>query len=287
MLTIDLQAVKLSPLTKAGAFYYKTKLCSHNLTIYNVASHQCTNYWFNETQADLTAPTFVSCLIDYLKEHCLEKPLPVTIYSDGCTYQNRNVIMANALLHFSVQYNIQIEQKFLEKGHTTMECDSVHACIERKLKNRDIFLPADYVVATKEARKKPFPYDVKYLNHDFVKDYTAKNLQYYDSIRPGKKAGDPVVTDIVCLKYNNLENGIEYKIRYEEDYQQLPRRPTKVNIEAEPLSLRQTPISIPLPKWKHLQGLKSVIPADYHSFYDNLPYLTVDNNKKTKKSRNI
>lgn len=36
-----------------------------------------------------------------------------------------------------------------------MECDSVHSSIERKLKNREIHLPSDYVTITKEARKEP------------------------------------------------------------------------------------------------------------------------------------
>lgn len=36
-----------------------------------------------------------------------------------------------------------------------MECDSVHSSIERKLKNREIHLPSDYVPITKEARKEP------------------------------------------------------------------------------------------------------------------------------------
>ena len=47
VLTMDLQAVKLAPMTKAGAFSYKTELCSHNFTVYNVATHHCTNFWWN------------------------------------------------------------------------------------------------------------------------------------------------------------------------------------------------------------------------------------------------
>lgn len=37
-----------------------------------------------------------------------------------------------------------------------MECDSVHSSIERKLKNREIHLPSDYVTITKEAEPKQF-----------------------------------------------------------------------------------------------------------------------------------
>jgi len=68
-------------------------------------------------------------------------------------YQNRNSIMSNALLEFSKFKNITIEQKFLIKGHTQMECDGIHSLIERKLKNKNIFLPSDYVRTTVEAKE--------------------------------------------------------------------------------------------------------------------------------------
>lgn len=62
--------------------------------------------------------------------------------------------------HFdqSIKNNITIEQKFLVKGHTQMPCDSIHSTIEKVLKNKEIYLPSDYLKLTKIARKKP--------NHD-------------------------------------------------------------------------------------------------------------------------
>lgn len=66
--------------------------------------------------------------------------------------------MANALLNFSMKNDIPVYQKYLEVGHTQMECDSVHALIERKLRNRQIYLPSDYVRISREARKK-MPYE--------------------------------------------------------------------------------------------------------------------------------
>ena len=95
--------------TKASLMYYRTKLCSHNFTVYNLSSHQCTNYWFNETECDLTASTFSSCVIDYLENNCLDPKLKIVIYSDGCTHQNRNSTLSNALMHFSIKNNIEME----------------------------------------------------------------------------------------------------------------------------------------------------------------------------------
>lgn len=117
MITMDLQVVKTAPHLNATAIYFKTKLSSHNFTVFNVANHDCTCYWFTEVDTDLCASTFVPCIVDYLKENCLAQNLPVIIYSDGCTFQNRNAVLANALLNLSMLYNISITQKFFEKGH--------------------------------------------------------------------------------------------------------------------------------------------------------------------------
>ena len=50
-----------------------------------------------------------------------------------------------------------------------------------------------------EARKNPRPYIVKYLSHVFFLNFDGINT--LKSIRPGDKAGDPVVTDIRVLRY--------------------------------------------------------------------------------------
>lgn len=164
LLCMDLQAVKVTPTLNATKIYFKTKLGCHNFTIYNTISHQATCYWFTEVDCGLTASTFVSCITDYLEKHCLEKKVPVIIYSGGCTFQSRNNCLANALLSFAILHNMEITQNYLTKGHTQMDCDSVHACIEKKLKNREIELPSDYVKSSRKARRKPQPYEVKQLS---------------------------------------------------------------------------------------------------------------------------
>lgn len=132
--TGDTQADKLSPDINATAIYYKTRLQVHNYTIYNLVSHQCSNYWWDETQGDLSSSSFVSCIIAHFEKHCLFDTFPMTLYSDGCCYQNRNQFLSNALSNFAVKYNKIVEQKWLEKGHTQMECDSAHAKNRKQIK---------------------------------------------------------------------------------------------------------------------------------------------------------
>lgn len=70
-----------------------------------------------------------------------------------------------------------------------MEVDSIHSSIERNCKEKDIFLPTDYVRHTLNARKYPTPLNAQLLTHNFFNDY-KKNL-IYNSIRPGKTVGNP------------------------------------------------------------------------------------------------
>jgi len=105
---------------------------------------------------------------------------------------------------------------------------------------------------------------------EFFRDYAAKATLRYDSIRPGHKTGDSMVTDIRGLKYD--PNGfIYYKLDLDLEWQELPRRPKPVNPKMFP-ALYSDKLKITEKKWKDLQSLKSVLPADCHSFYDALPH---------------
>lgn len=139
--TADLQAVKLCPFLSASALYFKTKLAVHNFTVYNLGTDDVTCYWFNETKAT----TYASFFVDYLTNLLNENLKDVVIWTDGCTHahaQNKNTVVSNALLKLAMDKKVTITQKYLEKGHTQMEVDSVHSLIERKLKNIEIFLPS-------------------------------------------------------------------------------------------------------------------------------------------------
>ncbi|CAH2986745.1 unnamed protein product [Chilo suppressalis] len=271
-LTADLQAVKLCPSLSASALYFKTKLAVHNFTVYNLGTNEVTCYWFDETACDLKATTYASFFVDYLRNLLSENLKDVVIWTDGCTAQNRNAVVSNALLRLAMDKNVTITQKYLEKGHTQMEVDSVHSLVERKLQNIEIFLPSQYASLTKEARKKPFPYKVIQPDHTFFKDYSAKEYQVYDSIRPGRSSGDNCVVDLRVLKYN--ANGtIEFKKHFDEEFRPLPRRPRNIStLISEVPFLYSSRLPILESKYLHLQQLKTVIPSDCHHFYDNLPF---------------
>lgn len=266
---MDVQAVKLSPHTSTSVMYYRTKLKVHNFTVLNIGSQQCTCYWWHE--AGLDASVFTSLIIAHLEEQCTDS-LPVIFWSDGCGYQNRNNVLSNALLSYAVKHDKKVEQKYLSKGHTQMEADHIHSMIEKKLKNRDIHLPFDYVKITQKARKNPMPIDTKYLDYKFFKKYDDSALLKYSSIRPGRFKDDPTVSDLKHLLYNP-DGIIQYKIDFNDELKILPHR-TKKNTSTENVKpLYDKRLAISTRKYNDIQAMKEVLPSDVMAFYDNLEHV--------------
>lgn len=103
-------------------------------------------------------------------------------------------------------------------------------------------------------------------SHSFFQKFSG--LNFVKSIRPGNRIGDPVVTDIKALMYTP-DGEIHYKLKFYEEYLPDPRaRPEK---DSTPQA-HTSRLPIKSFKIRHLQELKSVIPQEFHSYFDNLPY---------------
>lgn len=220
--TVDVQAVLLSPLSNVSANYFRTKLITHNYTIFDLKTHDGFCYLWNEAEGGVTADNFASLLCNFLAKEVIPNKKnaesDIILYSDGCASQNRNSTLANALLNISALYSVTIIQKYLEVGHTQMEVDTMHSVIERRMRNVKINVPADYEQICRTARKKPCPYNVVYVTHNFFKNFNE--VLIYPNIRPGKKAGDPQVSDLRQLKYTP-ERKIYYKLNHSDQWTEL------------------------------------------------------------------
>ncbi|CAH1105519.1 unnamed protein product [Psylliodes chrysocephalus] len=180
---MDMQAVFLEPKSNVSALYYKIKLAVIDFTFYDLKTEDESCFVCNESEGGLTASVYASNIMNFLARGTDKHQVPYIIYSYGCTSRNRNVTLSNALLNLALFLkNITIFQKYLERGHIQMKCDSMHSTIERQIKNAIINVSADCITIFRAARKNPSPYKVEYLNHQFFKDISS--LQYYPSIRP-------------------------------------------------------------------------------------------------------
>lgn len=266
VITMDLQSVLLCPKTEASAMYYKQKLQVHNFTIYELNKGDVHLYVWHEANGGVSSNEFTSCIIHYLSTAISETYKHVVLISDGCNYQNRNKILASALSDLAKTKSIIIEQLILEKGHTMMEADSVHATLEQYFKP-PINAPSDYIARMRLARPKQ-PYNVNVVDFNFFLKYEdlATNLS---SLRPGKKTGDPTVTDIRQLRY--LPNGeICFQLGYAGEWNPLPQRRKPGTSVPKKMYCSELPIAES--KFRHLQELRSVIEKDHHAFYNALKF---------------
>ena len=122
----------------------------------------------------------------------------MTLWSDGCAYQNRCSVLSSALFSFAFIDQITIFHKYLEVGHTHMECDSVHSTIETKRKQITVNLPPDYINIIQGARKK----GEKELSILTIHSLKFKAVCDIESVKPSKEVGPPYVNDIHQFQYN-------------------------------------------------------------------------------------
>ncbi|KAK7504088.1 hypothetical protein BaRGS_00004820 [Batillaria attramentaria] len=146
---------------------------------------------------------------------------------------------------------------------------TVHSAIERKLLNCQIYWPAEYIEVITSARTKPEPYHVKNLTFEFFLDFSK--LSFCKTIRPGRRPGDPQVTDIRALKYGT-DGIIQYKLHHSDEWSPLPSRNSNRNAPVTIPKMYSQPIPIKKTKFEDLQQLKEVIPREYHTFYDQPPH---------------
>lgn len=174
----DLQAVLQCPRGAVSTFYYVSKLNVFNFTIYELKSKAVKCFMWDESQANRGVCEIGTCVLKYLeslKEKAStteSKTLDVVFYSDNCCGQQKNHFMF-ALYLYAVQkyeYINSITHKFLIKGHTQNEGDSVHSVIEqqvkRALRSGPIFVPAQYMTLIRLAKTSGKPYEVYELNHE-------------------------------------------------------------------------------------------------------------------------
>ena len=110
------------------------------------------------------------------------------MFSDNCAGQNTNRFVAFALNFAQAHFDLKtINYTFLEKGHTETENDSVHATIERKARNIEIYSPQQWFAVVRSARSSKRPYIVcEMTSGNFINfkemSSKARNLNMDDSL---------------------------------------------------------------------------------------------------------
>ena len=273
VICLGLQGVVCVPAVNAPDAVFKAKLAVNNFSLYNMATRDTVCYVWHEAEGRLTANEFTSCVLDYLAA----LPTPVTkvvLYSAACVHQSMNSTLASALALFSMKHKVDVEQKFLVRGHEQVEVDSLHGCVDRLLKNIEIYAPTDYLTICKTAGSSSRTYHVKSLEHWFFKDYSQVAAYRTLSVLPvcGNRKSITTVNDLNRLRYT-ADGQVSFKRSFDEEWQSLPKvrggSPSTSSLEPPGLYSSRLPLSES--RFKDLQDLKAFMPVDYHPFYDSLP----------------
>lgn len=98
-----------------------------------------------------------SLLMDYIQIIVEDGALIIIVYSDACGGQNRSQYFLTMYYAVAMKYGITIIHRYLEKGNTQMECDSVHARIEKKGRKKAVMVPSEWHGIMKTAKVKNLP----------------------------------------------------------------------------------------------------------------------------------
>lgn len=273
--TFDLQSVLNLPSSKASPMFYSRKLNVFNLTIYeNGHDQEAYCFLWNELNGKRGSAEIGSILLKYIAS--LPKIITeLSLMSDTCGGQNRNQHIAAVLL-YAVKYThlFIIDQKFLEPGHTFMECDSMHTAIENYKRNRSVFTMNGWLKICRKARSSRKPYIVNELRFtDFydLKELTAALIQNRNIDEHGKKVS---WLKVKSLRYRkDMPNTILYRYNHTENYKKMlvNRQSPGINVPLSKAYSNNLPISEA--KKKDLLKLckDGVIPDKRHKWFDSLP----------------
>lgn len=280
--TFDLQGVLQLPSSEVSPLYYSRKLCTYNLTIYEMAPpNNAFCYVWTEINGKRGSLEIGTCLYNYI-EQLPEAVNEISLFSDTCSGQNRNQNIS-ALLLYLVQTNPNlqvIEQKFLESGHSYMEVDSMHSSIEKAKKHVPVYTIHDWMTIfrmARTARSNKKPYNVKELKFkDFFDIEKLSKLIMKNKLK--NTLGDKVNwLKVKCFKYLKCKPWIlHYRYDHTSEYMEI-----NVCGKGRPFNFNNFRLSNAYSKPRPISSLKKadllklcktqVIPEEFHNYYKSLP----------------
>ncbi|CAG9781780.1 unnamed protein product [Diatraea saccharalis] len=219
-LMMDMQKCLATPLLTNSQSFYLRKLWTFNETLQNDTENKSFCMMWDETQGGRGANEVGSCIIQWVLHHKSNETKEITIWSDNCAGQNRNIVLIYCYFWLVQNTDLMtINHKFLLRGHTHSEADTVHSIIERKKKeltNYDIAVPRDWQQFVKVCRSQN-PLIVHNMNINNI--YDLKKLR--NNFNQRRKNTDNemfLISQCVWMQIRKDDNGILfYKTSFENE----------------------------------------------------------------------
>ena len=277
----DMQEVLMTPKGFESVLYYKRRLNSYNFSVYDLGTSDAFCYLWNESISGRGANEIASCIYAYIEEMAGKGKTKFVFYSDNCWAQNKNKYYVSmwwyALQKFNLEY---IQHKYLEKGHTQNENDSVHAAVENTSRNISVYTTAQWAATIRSSRFRK-PYHVNEM--DMSSFYNFKEVagclkNFTIDVERNKVRW----ANIRCMQMmQEHPNMLLYQYDYDGpvQYCNLLQRMRRSQFVPDLQNMNLTAISSERPpiKWDKYKDLltlcqKGIIPRPHHAFYLTLPH---------------
>lgn len=156
VLVFDLEKIFETPKLSSSRSYYSRQLSTYNLCIHDETHNRTYMYLWHEGIASKGPQEVTSCLIYHLQNFIPNECKEITLYSDSCGAQNRNIKVSAMLSHTleKSEHLQSITQHFLRSGHSFNVCDRKFAIIEKKRKKVDtIYVPSQWKTLIENAKQ--------------------------------------------------------------------------------------------------------------------------------------
>jgi hypothetical protein len=208
----------------------------------------------------------------------------VSLFSDTCGGQNRNQNIVAILLHAvrTTQIDI-IEQKFLESGHSMMECDSMHSAIDSAKKHVSVYTMYDWINIFRGARstrnrKSAPPYVVNILQYEDFYDLSSLSKSLLKNKRKDTEGNVVKWLKIKSLRFEKAHpEFVFFRYGYSGPYSKIficGRGGNQKIIMPQLQKLYSKLLPISQEKYNDLNNLtrSGAIPNEFHHWYQSIPF---------------
>lgn len=280
----DLQKVLSIPQSTVGIFHYKRKYPVYNFTIFDALRKKGYCYVWHYQIAKRGCIEIGSCLLQFLKSEQERGVNKIYFYSDGCYGQNKNRYIFALYAYAVKSLNLSITHRFFETGHSQNEGDSMHACIERNMRNKSIYTPDQIYNIILNSKVSGEKYTMKELEQTDIldikklvnplnwrRDIDGNTIRWSDVMEIHVSSSQQ---DKVFFKYDFDEAYSELNISNSFQTKRRGRKPKTDALIEDTVLARAYHQPLPISKALHTDLLSlcnsGAIPRYYHAFYESL-----------------